>query len=253
MEDANTINVDIKEFDFSTMSKSCAWIIVGEPGSGKSTLIENMVYYTRHKYPVGRVFHGSDDKRFYRDTFGDLFCNAVYDEDDVKRYIKRAQICNEDNVPMSQSILVIDDCADDIKIFKTKTISQLFRIGPQHYNSLTVFGVQHSMDFPPAIRNSASYVALFYVQNIDERKKIYRNFGGIFKTFDMFCQFMDGITSEKYTCLIIRKLHGTVNVQDNVFYYKTNNKLPRIQLGCDEFKRWNKERYDNEYREEFII
>ena len=62
--------VIIDEFQLEDIPLSCTWIIIGAPGSGKTSLIENLAYYHKHKYPVARVFMGTEDG--YQ-KFSDIF------------------------------------------------------------------------------------------------------------------------------------------------------------------------------------
>src|SRR6056297_2630552 len=95
MQKEKTIkNVYISEFKIDDLPLSCTWFIVGCPGSGKSTLIDNLVYYNKHKYPVARAFSGTDtgykelSKRFHS-----LYVSNYYDEEEEKRHIRRQRMC----------------------------------------------------------------------------------------------------------------------------------------------------------------
>ena len=70
----NLEEITIKEFDLQSMEPSCTWIMVGPPASGKTTLIENICFYNKHKYPVARAFVGTPSayKKFC-DIFGKLY------------------------------------------------------------------------------------------------------------------------------------------------------------------------------------
>ena len=145
--------ITIKEFDIQNVEPSCTWIMVGPPASGKTTLIENICYYNRHKYPVARAFVGTPTayKKFCQ-IFGNLYVTLNYNEPDEMAHIRRQRRCILDNGEKyvgNYAINIIDDAGDDVKSFKTKTMRSLFKLGSQHYAQMLLVGLQYAIDFPP--------------------------------------------------------------------------------------------------------
>ena len=245
-------NIKIKEFDIQNMESSCTWIMVGPPASGKTTLIENICYYNRHKYPVARAFVGTPTsyKKFCK-IFGNLYVTLNYNEPDEITHIRRQRRCILDNGEKyvgNYAINIIDDAGDDVKSFKTKTMRSLFKLGSQHYAQMLLVGLQYAIDFPPDMRKSVSYVAIFREPEEVERKKLYDNFGGLAGSYDRFCDLMDELTGD-FSCIIFKKRSQSNLLEDCVFYYKTKV-LPDWTFGCKEYKDWGKERYNPDYIED---
>jgi len=249
-------DIVIKEFKIEEMYPSCTWIIIGVPGSGKTTLIENLAYYHKNRYPVARVMVGTEGgyKRFCG-IFQPLFVSNSYDEMHEKTHILRQRTCALDGtMEKSQgkyAINILDDVSDDTKIYRTKTMNALFKLGSQHYNQCFIIGTQYAIDVPPQIRRAVSYVALFKEPNEIERKKLYQNFGGICGTYDDFCDLMDQLTGD-YTCMIIDKRSQSSNREDCVFWYRTVL-LGDWKFGCKEYREWNNTRYNPNYVEKILI
>src|SRR5579863_3687212 len=90
--------ITIKEFRIEDIPLSCTFILVGPPGSGKSSMIENLCYYNKHKYPVARIFMGTDDgyKKFCN-IFHPLYVSNYYDENQEKSHILRQRTCGMEN------------------------------------------------------------------------------------------------------------------------------------------------------------
>ena len=251
--------VTINEFRFEDMPMSCTWIVIGPPGSGKTSLMENIAYYRKHVYPVGRAFLGTDGgyKRFCG-IFHPLYVSNYYDEEEEKKHILRQRTCELENGKGHQSnyaINIIDDAGDDPKFYKTKTMRGLFKLGSQHWHQLCMIGNQYAIDFPPDIRKSVSYVALFREPEMKERKKLYENFGGMAGTFDDFCTLMDALTGD-YTCIIFKKRSQSNDLEDCVFWYKTKNpekEFGKWKFGSVQYRRWAEERYDKNYKETVVM
>ncbi len=245
----------IHEFKLEDMPLSCTWIIVGPPGSGKTTFIENVAYYLKHKYPVCRSFIGTEGgyNTFCKITHP-LYVSNHYNEEEEKNHIFRQKTCaieNGDKSPANYAINVIDDASDDPKIYKTSTMKGLFKLGSQHWHQLLMIGSQYAIDMPPDIRKSVSYVAIFFEPEAGERKKLYTNFGGLAGTFEDFCALMDQVTGD-YTCLIFKKRTQSKNLEDNVFWYKTS-KLKPWKFGCEEYRDWAEKRYNKNFIEKAFV
>ncbi len=255
--------LDIDEFRIEDTMLSSSWVMIGPPQSGKTTLIENLCYYLKHRYPTGRAFIGTQsgyDK--FCDIMHPLYVSNQWDEEEEKRHIVRQRTCEMENVaalgkidgkkyPGNFAINILDDISDDPKVYRTKTYRGLVKLGSQHYNQLFVTGSQYAIDMPPDVRKSVSYVALFREPEELERQKLYKNFGGICGNYQTFCSIMDGITGD-YTCVIIIKRSQTNDLEDCVKYYKTKVLKP-WKFGCKEYRQWAEARYNKDYVDEIII
>lgn len=221
-----------------------------------TTLIENLMYYLKDRYPVAKIFVGTEGayERFCS-IVPPLFVFNHYDEVEEDRHIFRQKACALENGQKSRAnyaVNVLDDISDDPKIFKTKTFKGLFKLGSQHWHQLCLFGTQYAIDVPPDIRSAVSYVAIFRQPEERERKKLYDNFGGMAGSFEKFCQLMDGITGD-YTCLIFDKRSQSMNIEDTVFYLRTKIMPAKWEFGCKEYRDWGEKRIDPNYIDEVTM
>lgn len=222
-----------------------------------TNLLEHIAYVHKHKYPVARVFVGTDGayKRFSK-VFGTLFVSNYYDEEEEKRHILRQRQCELENGKGyigNNAINILDDVSDDPKIYRTKVMRGLFKLGSQHWNQILLLGTQYALDMPPDIRKSVSYVAIFREPEEIERKKLYTNFGGLAGSYENFCDLMDQLTGD-FTCIIFKKRSQSNNMSDNVFWYKAKD-MTKIdwRFGAKEVREWNKSRYNPDYVEHVVM
>lgn len=217
-----------------------------------TTFMENMAYHLKHRYPVARVFIGTEENyKHFCKVFHPLYVSGYWDDDEERSHIKRQKTCvleNGKNYPGNYAVNIIDDISDDPKAYKSSTIRGLFKLGSQHWAQLLMIGLQYAIDMPTDVRKCVSYVALGREPEKKERLKLYENFGGLAGSFEMFNHLMDKITGD-YTFLIFKKRSQSNNLEDCLFWYRTK-KLGRWKFGCKEYREWADKRYDTNYVEE---
>lgn len=251
--------IEIKEFCPEDLPKSFSMLAIGGPGSGKSNAIEAICYAIKHRYPAVRSFVGSETmyERMCQISHP-LFVSNHYDDNEEKEYIHRQRKCIQENGREdinNYAINIIDDCSDNKYIFMKKVFQHLIKNCSRHACNAIFIGTQYALDMDPAVRSSINFVLLFRQDNDEPRRKMWRNFGGAFGTYERFCEAMNQITEEKYTCIVINNRAESTKMEDIVFYYKAPDasKYGKWKLGCKEYHKWGDDRYNKDYIDEIEI
>jgi hypothetical protein len=120
-------------------------VVIGKPGTGKTTLIASLLYAKKHIFPVGMFMSGSEDSNgFYRKIIPSTFVFNEYSEQKLDDFRKRQKIAKQYlNNPWA--VVLLDDCTDDPRIFN-KPLQQGFYKRGRHWKMWYILSLQYAMD-----------------------------------------------------------------------------------------------------------
>nr|UMO78270.1 hypothetical protein [Pandoravirus belohorizontensis] len=101
---------------------------------------------------------------------------------------------------------------------------------PGHLKILFLNIVQYVMDVPKAIRSQIDYVFALREPQRAYRENLYKNFFGIFPTYDEFSAAFDACT-ENYGCMVVDSTAKTNAIEDSAFWYRGSPNPPSVLLG----------------------
>jgi hypothetical protein len=108
-------------------------VVIGKPGTGKSTLIQGLLYAKKHIFPVGIALSGSEDTTHsFAKIIPSTFVFNEYNEEKIKDFVKRQKIAI-DHLPNPWAFMILDDCTDDTKVFSKPLQNALFKKGRHWY------------------------------------------------------------------------------------------------------------------------
>jgi hypothetical protein len=148
-EDGNQ-TINIRPFDFNTMppfkgkgeEDGTKIIIIGKAGSGKSSLIKDILAAKAHLIPVAQVFSGTEDSNHaFASIVPDVCLFNKLDTKAMEEFKKRQKIAKQ-WLKFPWALQVIDDCTDDPKILK-KPIFQDFYKNGRHWAMLHILTLQY--------------------------------------------------------------------------------------------------------------
>lgn len=243
--------VKIKQYQWKNLPQSCTMIVIGAPDTGKSNFVEHMCYMLKHRYPVARVWCGTEDTQGrFKKFIPEMFITSDYIDKEHEKKIIRQKQCMLNKCQNPYCIAIMDDCGDDPKNFKSKLMVGQIKNG-RHWDELYVIANQYIFDLPPAVRKSIAVVVLFKEDSPTERKKLYDTFSPSC-TYAEFNDLMDQLTGD-YTCMIINRRSQSKKLEDCVFYYKAPNMdKKQWKFGCKELWEWNKQRFNPKYTPKFM-
>ena len=258
------MNLELKKFDMKTITfkaneaKGPVVVLIGRRDTGKSFLVKDLLYY-HQDIPIGTVISGTEEGNgFYGKLVPKLFIHNEYNTAIIENVLKRQrqvlkQVKKEVETFKKSTIdprtfVILDDCLYDNTWARDKLMRLLFMNG-RHWKVMLVITMQFPLGVPPNLRTNIDYVFILREPYINNRKRIYENYAGMFPTFESFCQVMDQCT-ENFECLVINNNAKSNKLQDQVFWYKADGHND-FKLGSKEFwelsKQINSDDEDEQY------
>ena len=231
----------IREFEPQKTKEHRVWLIIGPRGSGKTILLNDLLYHTRQRYylPIAFTATTSSADLFKEILPPNFVYRDGYDYEKADTCLKTAKEMTrrEKHKPF---LMILDDIAFDPKVFKSETQKEIHLNG--RHSKITLFNTtQYCMTLGPLIRSNVDYVICLQDSVLANRKRLYEFFFGFFDTFQQFDTVFKQITNEN-GALVLDKTCTSANINDSVFYYKARLDLPPFKIGARNFYMFYKVR-----------
>lgn len=226
-------------------------VVIGKPGTGKTTLITSLLYEKSHIFPSGLVVSGTEDSNHHYSTiFPSSFVYNKLDFTLVEDYIKRQKLARQ-HLANPWSVLLLDDCMDNPGMFNNPLFHNIFKNG-RHWKMLFILSLQYCMDIKPVIRNNVDGAFILRETNMRSREALWKNYAGVIPDFSDFCDIMDQLTND-YTALYVHNAVQSNRVEDCIFWYRAKPVPKEFMFGSEDYWLHHYSRYNPEYKDPVII
>ncbi len=223
----------LKEFQLNSMSDAGVVAMVGRRGSGKSTILTNIMYEKR-RIPDGIGCSGSEESngalaRFMPETY----IYNDYNKGAVQAAVDRARALNrnrqEKHMPMKYTFIILDDCSCD-KAFTGDPLLKFILMNGRHYGIFFIFTMQYPLAVGPQLRSQIDYVFLSFEPILKNRRTLYENYAGVFPLYNEFSETMAAVCQD-YRCMVIVQNKPTSSIEECVFWFKAKPAMPDFKVG----------------------
>jgi hypothetical protein len=233
------MEIQLKKFDMEQIKDDKVVVLIGKRETGKSFLCKDLLH--KHKdIPCGQVISATEAANgYYGKMVPPIFIHDEYKPEIISNVLKRQRMMLDkinSNVTVDPRLfLLLDDCIYDQTWVKDKNVRSLFMNG-RHFKILFIITMQYALGIPPNLRTNVDFVFILRENFVNNRKRLYDHYAGMFPTFEMFCQVMDQCT-ENFECIVINNNAKSNKLEDQVFWYKASEH-DDFKLGGAEYWQW---------------
>ena len=230
----------LKKFNMSSIHDDSVVVLLGKRNTGKSYVMKDLL--SKHtSIPLGVVISPTESANAFFGKFvpkmfiHDEFKPAIVDNV-VRRQKAVMSTMNDevDNFGTSnvdpRGFLILDDCMFDSKWTKDVNMRYLFMNG-RHVKCMLLITMQYPLGMPPILRSNVDYTFILREPSLQNRRRIFDSYAGMFNSFDLFCTVLDQSTNN-YECLVIDNRVQSNRLEDQVYWYKAPSPPAQYKL-CD--------------------
>lgn len=222
----------LMEFDPATMPLKTLAVILARRGSGKSTLVADLLYGIRNRVAIVIVICPTEKSEpFYKKFIPDCF---IYDDFNmsilarIKDRQDKVRASPPPGYPNTDILVILDDCQYKQSLFNHELMRYFICNGRHDGIGLWLIG-QFITAFPPYIRSNADYVYSFKDTSRVSRENLAKMFFGFipFKEFDPIHKFY----TDDYGILILNNREPSGEPAKMMQWYKAQMRPLDWRLG----------------------
>jgi hypothetical protein len=228
------MKLKIRKFDMKTMPPDAVVLLVGKRGTGKSTLLKDICYQMKDQLHCGIACCPTEDSVEGADGLSSFIpgplIHETYKPHVVEKLLNYQKKCVKKygKEKTKRQFIILDDCAYDKKILKGTEMRAIHHNG-RHRRLFFLNAVQYLCDISPDLRTNVDVVFCLKENILSNKERLFKHFFGMFPDFHTFCQTMDALTSN-FGAMVLNNRSRSTNLEDQVFHYTANHKLPSFQM-----------------------
>lgn len=206
------------------------WLLIGKRGTGKSTLIRDIMYHmSRYVQQPLAMTPTEESVCMFEDCMPESCVYTDYNGDTLDRVIAHQRQRGKKRQPQRHILVVLDDMMYDKRVLKGKCMRDIFMNG-RHLKITFVNAMQYCMDMAPDLRSQIDYCFALRENIVANRVKLWKYFFGGFEHFEDFCNVFSACTANN-ECLVIDNTVKSNDISDMIFWYKADLNVGSFLLG----------------------
>lgn len=229
-------SIDIRYFNPKQMKDGAVILVIGRRGTGKSTLIADLMSYKRDIKRGVCVSATEKQNGFYKQHVPPCFVFDEYEDGILESLFEMQSKVKGITGNVEPAFCILDDVLYDRAFVKSKQARKLFMNG-RHDKIFCIVACQYITDLPPSLRSQIDYVIALRDPIRANRERLYNLFAGQFPTFEAFDHVFQACTSG-HEALVLDQNSLSYDLGDSVFFYLSTPGL-QYRIGAEEYWRFS--------------
>lgn len=227
------VRLTVKRFDPTGMKPHRIILLVGKRGTGKSVLMEDLMYHLRDRLDFGLAMTPTESTaECFRKHMPDQWIYPCFDAGKVDSMLNIQRDSVKKKRPKSLFI-AMDDCMFDKKCLKSLAMRDLFFNG-RHLHVTLMNAMQYVMDMGPDLRSQCDYCFILKENILSNKVRLYKYFFGMFDTFKDFSRVLEKCT-ENHCALVLDNTAPSNRLEDSIFWYRADPDIGSFRLGKEKY------------------
>lgn len=269
--DESVVELNLERWDPRKLLRNRRAIAVGKPGTGKTVVLVDLMYYLRDM-DDGIVLSPTDKFSGLWESFvPPVAVYSCYDKVAVQKVIARQEkLFNQkfhallqearqsgstervykSDVTIPPVFIIADDCMADKTIATDPHITEIFMNG-RHLQIFLLISAQWMMDMPMRKRQLVDYLFVCHEDNPQALRRLYDYFFSTYiPTYQAFQDIVSQITLNYGVLVLDRTNVISSRLEDHVFWWKADEHRPySFRIGSNEWWQFNQAEFQHEYSE----
>lgn len=225
------VQYNIREFDPSTIRDYSTILVAGGRRTGKSFCARDLLWWLKHRVYDCYVYSGTVDEdhpwdkytpekyvQYVETEFPDAHLQHALDVQSMRK-----DIAKKHSVACPPTLLMFEDLEFLKKsMWKNQSIRTVMFNG-RWRKCFAIAAVQYIMEIDMAVRSMFDYAIFTMCPVVAVRERIWKQYAGIFPTFDEF-EAAFAMCTANHNCMVIDCRATSYKVEDTVFYYKASDR-----------------------------
>lgn len=237
--------IDIKEWDPTTMVPDATILIVGKRHTGKSVLTRDLMYHMRNRLDLVVGMNPTEQANHSLSHFTPpAFVFHTFDDQKLHHILDWQRRCIAHDKARKVGFIMDDCMAETVgtnkkKVMKSGDIIKVFKLG-RHYKLFFLCAMQYICDAPPEIRGNVDLLFVFNTTSNMEREKLWKEYFGMFSKYRDFCKVFEEC-AKGYDCIVLDTRKAATSPSECLFYYRASKHDEPFRVGNSVY--WNLSQY----------
>jgi hypothetical protein len=239
--------VHFKRFHPEAIRDYSSILFAGGKRTGKSSVMREFMWYLKDRVYDAHIWSGTVDEEHLWEWYTPKqmvhYCLEEFDDDALKAALstqhERKTLARKFGAKCPPSLCVFEDLEFLKPSIWVKQATRGVIFNGRWYKEFFFVAYQYVMEIKMEMRGSFDYAVFTMDCSTAVRERIWKQFGGVFKSFEEFEAVFKMLTTA-FSVMVIDLRARSYDIRDCIFWYRANPNLGSFKMGHPDV--WNSAR-----------